>query len=161
MKTLSFLVYVISRRGNHWCFQLVLPTAGSANCLKQEIIYMPLNINLDTFLGKVHLQVKLETESSKEICITNLWSCDFRKEVYKGMRCLYKKNNFIVPLYGQGSTASRLYGHYKETIYFLPQVPRNLWYSIDQPLKEENLSKIRVKILWFRTRYHWIGNPVT
>ena len=111
--------------------------------------------------GKVHLQVKLETEYSKEICITNLWSCDFRKEVYKGMRCLYKKNNFIVPLYGQGSTASRLYGHYKETIYFLPQVPRNLWYSIDQPLKEENLSKIRVKILWFRTRYHWIGNPVT
>ena len=56
--------------------------------------------------GKVHLQVKLETEYSKEICITNLWSCDFRKEVYKGMRCLYKKNNFIVPLYGQGSTAT-------------------------------------------------------
>ena len=47
--------------------------------------------------GKVHLQVKLETESSKEICITNLWSCDFRKEVYKGMRCLYKKKKLYSP----------------------------------------------------------------
>ena len=35
----------------------------------------------------------------------------------------------MVPFYGWGSTASRIQWHYKETVYYLPQVPRNSWYS--------------------------------
>ena len=82
---------------------------------------MPLNINSDTFFGKSPL--KHETQVFQKTYTANLQSRDFRKKVYSGMRCLYKKKNFMVPLYGQGSTASRLQSHYKEKIYFLPLSP--------------------------------------
>ena len=39
----------------------------------------------------------------------------------------------MAPFYGWGSTA--------EAVYFLPQVPRNFWYSFYQPRKGERLSR--------------------
>ena len=50
--------------------------------------------------------------------------------------------NFIAPFCGWGSTASRLQRHYEETVYFLPLVPRNFWYSFDRSRKDERLSRL-------------------
>ena len=49
---------------------------------------------------------------------------------------ILKKN----PFYGWHSNASRLRSHYEETIYSLPLVPRNFWYSFDCRRRDEKLS---------------------
>ena len=50
------------------------------------------------------------------------------------------KKNFMVPFYGWHSNASRLRSHYEETIYSLPLVPRNFWYSFDCRRRDEKRS---------------------
>ena len=48
----------------------------------------------------------------------------------------------MAPFYGWGSAISRLQSHYKEADYFLQQVPRNSWYSFDQPWKDKRLGRL-------------------
>ena len=51
-----------------------------------------------------------------------------------------KKTHFITPLYGWGSTVSRLQSQYKWQFTFYHLVPRSSWYSTDRPQKDEKLS---------------------
>ena len=46
------------------------------------------------------------------------------------------KKNFLTPFYGWGSTASKL-----EPLRGGSLIPRNLWYSLDRPRKDERLSR--------------------
>ena len=46
-----------------------------------------------------------------------------------------------VPFYGWISTVSRLQSYYEEAVYFLPQVPRDPWYSFDRPRDDKRLSR--------------------
>ena len=47
----------------------------------------------------------------------------------------------MTPFHEWVSTALRLQSHDEETVYFLPLVPRNSWYSLDQSQKDERLSQ--------------------
>ena len=52
--------------------------------------------------------------------------------------------NLVAPFYRWGSTDSRLQNHYKEVVYVL-HVPRNSWYSFDQPQGRALVGDRRVK----------------
>ena len=43
----------------------------------------------------------------------------------------------MAPIYGLGSTVSRLQTHHYDTGYFLPLSPQEFWYSIDRPSNDE------------------------
>ena len=44
------------------------------------------------------------------------------------------------PILCMGFNCVKVTELYKETVYFLPLIPRNFWYSFDRPRKDEKLS---------------------
>ena len=66
----------------------------------------------------------------------------------------------ITPFHGWGSTAAWPHNHYWEAFYFLPQAPRNSWYSFDPIQKNESLNRPWGHP-WNWKRAPWIENPVS
>ena len=62
----------------------------------------------------------------------------------------------MAPLYGWGSTVSRLDSQYKETVYH--SVLRSSWYSFNWPLKDKRMVDLgATQRLW--TWDSWTGHP--
>ena len=62
------------------------------------------------------------------LCLNFLLRTDFTRfscsnVVFQQMSSTGKKQNFMAPFYGWGSTATRLQSHFEEAVYFLGGIP--------------------------------------